>query len=164
MSELELEMFEVYCGTMELGLDRLRAQLLGQMKPIKSLVPIANRVSNQVTAELAAEVLTILIYKTNHPDDNTLYFYKGWLETVIEYVLDSCPEEDHSLYSLVKLAALECRLVDEIIDNDTLRETRQIILHPPENLHEALEEAIWFLMEDAEKQQHLAFCVSGMVT
>lgn len=157
MSELELEMFEVYCGTMELGLDRLRAQFLGQMKPIKSLVPIADRVSNQITAELAAEVLTILIYKTNHPDDNTLLFYKGRLETVIEYVLDCCPEEDHTLYSIVKLAALEGRLVDEIIGNDIPRETRQVILHPPENLHEALEEAIWSLMEDKEKGQHLSF-------
>ena len=157
MSELELEIFEVYCGTIELGLDRLRAQCLGQMKPIKSLVPIADRVSNQVTAELAAEVLTILIYKTNHLDDNTLYFYKGWLETVIEYVLDSCPEEDHTLYSLVKLAALKDQLVDEIMGNDIPRETRQVILRPPENLHDALEEAIRFLMEDKEKGQHLSF-------
>jgi len=121
------------------------------------LVPIADRVSNQITAELAAEILTILIYKTGHPDDNTLFFYKGWLETVIEHVLDCCPDEDHTLYSLVKLAALEGRLVDEIIENDVPRETRQIILHPPENLHEALEEAIWFLMEDREKGQHLSF-------
>ena len=156
MSELELEMFEVYCGTMELGLDRLRAQFLGQMKPIQSLVPIADRVSNQITAELAAEILSILIYKTNHPDDSTLCFYKGWLETVIEYVLDSCPEEDHTLYSLVKLADLKGQLVDEIIGNDIPRETRQIILHPPEYLHDALEEAIWFLMEDQEKRQHLS--------
>ena len=126
------------------------------MKPLKSLVPIADRVSNQVTAELAAEVLTILIYKTNHPDDNTLYFYKGWLEMVIEYVLDSCPEEDHTLYSLVKLADLKGQLVDEIIDNDIPREIRQIILHPPENLHEALEGAIWFLMEDQEKKGYIA--------
>ena len=156
MSELELEIFEVYCGAMELGLDRLRAQCLGQMKPIKSLVPIADRVSNQTTAELAAEVLTILIYKTNHPDDNTLLFYKGWLETVIEYVLDSCPEEDHTLYSLVKLADLKGQLVDEIMGNDIPRETRQIILHPPEYLHGALEGAIWFLMEDQEKEEHIA--------
>jgi len=157
MSGLEMELFEVYCGSIDLGLDRLRAQCLGQMKPIKSLVPIADRVSNQITAELAAEILTILIYKTGHPDDNTLFFYKGWLETVIEHVLDCCPDEDHTLYSLVKLAALEGRLVDEIIENDVPRETRQIILHPPENLHEALEEAIWFLMEDREKGQHLSF-------
>ena len=156
MSELELEIFEIYCGTMELGLDRLRAHFLGQMKPIQSLVPIADRVSNQITAELAAEILSILIYNTAHPDDNTLCFYKGWLETVIEYVLDSCPEEDHILYSLVKLAALEGRLVDEIMGNDIPRKTRQIILHPPENLHEALEEAIWFLMEDQEKEEHIA--------
>ena len=44
--------------------------------------------------------------------------------------LDRCMEP-----LLLKLAALECRLVDEIIDNDIPRETRQVILRPPENLH-----------------------------
>ena len=158
MSEPEMEMFEVYCSTMELGLERLRAQCLGQMKPIKSLVPIADRISTQLTAELAAEILTILIFKTSHPDDNTLFFYKGWLETVIEYILDNCPEEDHTLYSLIKLAALEGQLVSEIMAQDIPRETRQIILHPPENLHDTLEEAVWFLMEDREKQS----CISHL--
>jgi len=152
---LELEMYEVYCGHIELGLDKLRAQCLGQLKPIKAIVPIADWIPAELTAELAAEILTILIYKVDRLDDGTLWFYQSWLEAVIGFILENCPVEDHTLWSVVKIAKLENDIVLELFSEDLPQDTRYALLHPPEGLADLLEEAIWVLMEDREKKQYL---------
>lgn len=157
MSKLEMETYEVYCGSVDLGLEQLKAKCLGQLRPIKSLVPIADHVPTALTAELAAEILTILIFNIERPDDSMLWIYQNWLKTAIEFILENCPPEDHTLFSVVKLAKLEHDVLLELLPEELPQDVRSALFHPPEDFSYSLEEAIWQLMEDREKEVCLEY-------
>lgn len=151
-----LNRYESYLGTVTEQMERLRARALGQLHRLEELVPNPAAYSAEQLAERMAQVLVLLVARVENLEAATLRFYRQWLETVCLFLLETCPEEDHTFYSILKVCALEPDVFFEMIEGDVSSDVRHTLLHPPEGLGVYLEEAVWYLMDQAEKQERMA--------
>lgn len=151
-----LKWYESYLGAVTEQMNRLRARSLGQLHRLEELVPNPEVYSTEQLAKRMAQVLVLLVARVEKLSDETLLFYRQWLETVCLFLLEACPEEDHTFYSILKVCALEPDVFFEMIEGEISSDVRHTLFHPPEGLGVYLEEAVWYLMDQTEKQEHMA--------
>lgn len=147
--------YESYLAEVTEALERHRAYFLGQFRRLEDLLPGTLRLTTAQMAKRITQVLLFLLVRIEALEEKILQQYQNWLELVCIFLLESCPEEDHTCYSILKICALEPDVFFELVRDEISTEVRHTLLHPPDGLLAYLEEAVWYLMEPSEKKEKL---------
>ena len=130
--------FNVYLDTLDQALEQLRAQSLGQMTPLRDVLPCGALAAPRAAAKQVAQMLVLQIGQFHPLDDFEIQAYLQWLFVVCRFIL-TCPEEDHTFLSILKISKLESEVRRTLLaEFDTIPDI-------PPTMASRLEEAIWRL-------------------
>ena len=94
----------IYKKRLENILDTLRTEYMGQNEPLTAYIPDSAAMPPEVLADQIAQQLVIQLTQVTDLDDRELCDSWRWLRAAALFLLDRCPECDHTFGQLLKLA------------------------------------------------------------
>lgn len=121
-------------------LEQVYAEYMGQNRPLVELVPGCSSLPPEQLTEQITQVLVFHLPRFLDPTDAELCGSRRWLRAATLFLLMSCPEEDHTPYSLIRLADID-RETREMMNLSSLpaRYRADFAADPPTALKASLE-------------------------
>lgn len=141
----------MYTAMLNKKLKDIRDKYMGQEKRLTEMVTGGEGLPPRLLAEHVAQILMLQTGRVRGLDEDDAGTGLRWLKKAVEYLLARFPKEDHKLASVMLLVRLDSDLLKDMLEGGGEEARVHVLINIPNYLPDCMEEAIWMLMEEEDK-------------